>query len=300
MTDEVDHFDEEDMVRAFARISQSRRGSAIGLIDGSPLALVLSDSLNSSESGENTLEKAEYRLVVMGSSGSGKTAIVSQFLYDTFNDEYTKTVDDMYHGEFDVAGCELTLNIQDTGGDYVDDFPAMVGLSLSSADAVLLVFSVADVKSFENVSRLRELAISKNAKMPIVVVGNQTDLPREVQRGEAEAMVMFEWENGYIECSAKENTGIIEVFQEILHQAKSGFDFRMPIGRTPSPCTPPASMRRRKSLPQIPAFHRIKNGSVTGSRSGGASPSTNSPPSSVATTRRKSFATVKKRSCNTQ
>ena len=203
----------------------------------------------------------------------------------------------MYHGEFDVGGCELTLNVQDTGGSYVDDFPAMVGLSLSSADAVLLVYSVADSKSFEEVSRLRELALSKVAKMPIVVVGNQTDLPREVNRGEAEAMVMFDWENGYMECCAKHKVGIAEVFQELLNQAKSKFDFRTPLGSSPLPSTPPANMRRRKSLPQVPAFNRIKNCGDAGSRSGGSSPGTSSPPPLK---RRGSFATIKKQSCKTQ
>ena len=42
----------------------------------------------------------------------GKTAIVSQFLYDTFIGMYKETVDDMYHGEFDVGGCDLALKIQ--------------------------------------------------------------------------------------------------------------------------------------------------------------------------------------------
>ena len=42
----------------------------------------------------------------------GKTAIISQFLYDSFVGRYKETVDDMYQGEFDVAGYELTLNIQ--------------------------------------------------------------------------------------------------------------------------------------------------------------------------------------------
>ena len=42
----------------------------------------------------------------------GKTAIVSQFLYDTFIGMYQETVDDMYHGEFDVGGCDLALKIQ--------------------------------------------------------------------------------------------------------------------------------------------------------------------------------------------
>jgi hypothetical protein len=33
----------------------------------------------------------------------GKTAIISQFLYDSFICGYRETVDEMYHGEFEVG-----------------------------------------------------------------------------------------------------------------------------------------------------------------------------------------------------
>ena len=44
----------------------------------------------------------------------------------------------LIRAEFDMDGVSVALNIQDTGGSYVDDFPAMVELSLQSADAVIL------------------------------------------------------------------------------------------------------------------------------------------------------------------
>ena len=47
--------------------------------------------------------------------------------------------------------------MQDTGGSYCYEFPSMVGVSLFSADAVVLVFSLADQDSFEELVRLREL-----------------------------------------------------------------------------------------------------------------------------------------------
>jgi small GTP-binding protein len=200
-------------------------------------------------------------VVVLGSSMVGKTSIISQFLYDSFISGYKETVDEMYHGEFDVGGCELALNIQDTGGSYVDNFPAMVGVSLASADAVLLVFSVADLHSFEEVARLRDLVQSvKGEEIPIVVVGNKTDLPREITIEEVEATVMLDWENGYMECCAKDNININGVFKEILNQAKSRFDFSNPVGRVQGsfPSTP-LVMRRRQSLPQVPAFSRLLN-----------------------------------------
>jgi len=246
----------------------SRRSSIVSLLQRR-MSSRGQDSFDSCGSSGSEGGKVVYRVVVLGSSRVGKTAIISQFLYDSFISGYKETVDEMYHGEFDVGGCELTLNIQDTGGNYVDDFPAMVGVSLASADAVLLVYSVADLSSFEEVSRLRDLVQSvKGEDIPIVVVGNKTDLPREITKEEVEATVMFDWENGYMECCAKDNININAVFKELLNQAKSKFDFSNPVGRVQGslPGTP-LIMRRRQSLPQVPAFNRLIKADVSRSPS---------------------------------
>ena len=44
----------------------------------------------------------------------------------------------LFRAEFDIEGSQVAINIQDTGGNYVDDFPAMVEVSLQSADGVVL------------------------------------------------------------------------------------------------------------------------------------------------------------------
>ena len=62
------------------------------------------------------------------------------------------TVEEMYRGEFEVGSTKFTLDIEDTSGTFAWDFPAMVEVSLGHADAVLLVFSVGDRESFEQVS----------------------------------------------------------------------------------------------------------------------------------------------------
>jgi len=246
----------------------SRRSSIVSLLQRR-MSSRGQDSFDSCGSSVSEGGKVVYRVVVLGSSMVGKTSIISQFLYDSFISGYKETVDEMYHGEFDVGGCELTLNIQDTGGSYVDDFPAMVDVSLASADAVLLVYSVADLRTFEEVSRLRDLVHSvKGEDIPIVVVGNKTDLPREITKEEGEATVMLDWENGYMECCAKDNININAVFKEILNQAKSRFDFTNPVGRLhgSSPGTP-LVMRRRQSLPQVPTFNRLMKDLGTSSSS---------------------------------
>ena len=66
----------------------------------------------------------------------------------------------MYRGEFEVGSTKFTLDIEDTSGTFAWDFPAMVEVSLGHADAVLLVFSVGDRESFEQVrvSRAEEMS----------------------------------------------------------------------------------------------------------------------------------------------
>ena len=166
----------------------------------------------------------------------------------------------------------------------------MVGVSLASADAVLLVFSVADLHSFEEVSRLRDLVQSvKGEEIPIVIVGNKTDLPREITKEEVEATVMLDWENGYMECCAKDNININAIFKELLNQAKSRFDFSNPVGRVQGsfPITP-LVMRRRQSLPQVPAFDRLMKDDLIRSPSPGRKYLPNKRSSSVALGRRES------------
>ena len=112
--------------------------------------------------------------------------------------------------------------MKDTGGTYVDEFPAMLGVSLQSADGVILVYSVAESSSFKEVVRLRSLVQSyKGATVPIVVVGNKTDLPRGISKELVEARVKHNWEHGYVECCAKDDVNITAIFRELLIQAKS-------------------------------------------------------------------------------
>lgn len=211
----------------------------------------------------------------------GKTGIVSQFLYDSFISGYKETMDEMYHGEFDIKGIKLNLDIQDTGGGYVDEFPAMLKCSLASADAVLLVYSVDDIDSFDEVSRLRDLVhLQRGEEMPLVVVGNKTDLERQIPREEAEATVLCDWENGYVECCAKDNLNVTAVFRALLVQAKFSFQ------------SSPSVINRRQSLPQIPVFSRLQ------SREGSSGGLPNTSP--LAKRRASMAANGRRNSCKTQ
>lgn len=195
-------------------------------------------SLNSVN--ENTCYdiKGHYRLVVMGAARVGKSAIVHQFLYEMFPAEYIPTVEELYRGEYDVGNTGLVLDILDTSGSF--EFPAMRKLAVETGDAFILVYAINDEESFEEVGRLKEMLMDhKSGNAPIVVVGNKCDLEnqRVVQKELADTIVGIDWENRFVEASAKENINIVRIFQEILVMANFPYDLN------------PASQKRRTSLP---------------------------------------------------
>lgn len=62
---------------------------------------------------------------------------------------------------------------------------------------------------------------TRGPMVPIVVVGNKAELAERVVVKElAETVAVYDWECGYVECSAKENHNIVKVFKELLAQAK--------------------------------------------------------------------------------
>ena len=69
--------------------------------------------------------------------------------------------------------------------------------------------------------------MTHHLQIPIVVVANKNDLEPDpdIPRQSLEATVTFDWENGYVEASAKEKFNINKIFRELLQQAKSVHDF---------------------------------------------------------------------------
>ena len=111
--------------------------------------------------------KSTYRILVLGASQVGKTSIVRQFLYDQFSPVHTETMDDMYRGEFeDANGLTINFDIQDVGGGFVYEFPGMRNVSLASADAFLLVFSLDSAETWTEVEKLRDMVIE--AKVSVI------------------------------------------------------------------------------------------------------------------------------------
>ncbi|KAJ0180638.1 hypothetical protein K1T71_004042 [Dendrolimus kikuchii] len=198
-----------------------------------------------SSSGNLTNNAVRHKIVVLGAAKVGKSSLICQFLYGTFSTKYKRTIEEMHHGDFNVSGVRLTLDILDTSGAY--EFPAMRALSMQSADAFILVYDITDANSFTEVRTLRDQIheTKESTAVPIVVVGNKVDLAetgaRQVEFHTTESVVTVDWENGFVEASAKDNLNVSQIFKELLVQAKVKYNL-----------SPALRRRRRQSLPTGP------------------------------------------------
>ena len=59
---------------------------------------------------------AEYKFVVLGSGGVGKSALTIQFIQGNFVEKYDPTIEDSYRKQIEVDGKACMLDILDTAG----------------------------------------------------------------------------------------------------------------------------------------------------------------------------------------
>ncbi|XP_061593266.1 GTP-binding protein Di-Ras1-like [Cololabis saira] len=160
----------------------------------------------------------DYRVVVFGAGGVGKSSLVLRFVKGTFRDTYIPTVEDTYTQVISCDKSVCTLQITDTTGSH--QFPAMQRLSISKGHAFILVFSITSRQSLEELKPIYQeiLAIKGSVEaIPIMLAGNKSDetAQREVQAREGEAQAST-WKCGFMETSAKTNSNVTELFQQLL------------------------------------------------------------------------------------
>ncbi|GAV55659.1 hypothetical protein ZYGR_0AY00510 [Zygosaccharomyces rouxii] len=162
----------------------------------------------------------DYKLVVLGAGGVGKSCLTVQFVQGVYLDTYDPTIEDSYRKTIEIDNKVFDLEILDTAG--VAQFTAMRELYIKSGMGFLLVYSVTDRQSLEELLDLREqvLRIKDVNRVPMVLVGNKADLEDERAVSIEEGIeVSSKWGKvPFYETSALLRSNVDEVFVDLVRQ----------------------------------------------------------------------------------
>ncbi|RCK59091.1 Ras-related protein RSR1 [Candida viswanathii] len=162
----------------------------------------------------------DYKVVVLGAGGVGKSSITVQFVQGVYVESYDPTIEDSYRKQIEVDGRACDLEILDTAG--VAQFTAMRELYIKSGKGFLLVYSVTDENSLKELLALREqvLRIKDSDNVPMVLVGNKCDLEDDrVLSIEDGVKVSQDWGLvPFYETSAMYKTNVDEAFIDVVRQ----------------------------------------------------------------------------------
>jgi small GTP-binding protein len=182
------------------------------------------------------------RIVVVGSGGVGKSSLTLQFMYNDFVVEYEPTKADSYRKDLSIDGDHISLDIMDTAGQ--EEYVNVRDNYLRAGDGFLCVFSLTERDSFRATRDLREQILrvkSNQPDIPMILIGNKTDLTAQRQVSEEEALALaLDWNCKYMETSAKTRLNVENAFYDIARHVmkvkKSGD--RSGKKRTPAPQRP--------------------------------------------------------------
>ncbi|POY71285.1 putative Small monomeric GTPase [Rhodotorula taiwanensis] len=166
-------------------------------------------------------------VVVVGDGACGKTSLLNVYISGRFPQEYEPTIFENHCIDVVVDGTAIELALWDTAGQ--EDFDRLRSLSYADTNVVLLCFSVDQPASLDNVDTkwIEEIRrYCPGVKLALVALKcdlrgdlqTQQDLAqygeRPVSYEEGLAMARRIRASRYLECSAKYNRGVQEIFEE--------------------------------------------------------------------------------------
>ena len=166
-----------------------------------------------------------FKFVILGDHEVGKTSIIRRFVEKRFTNDYRATIGlNVLSHEFDFFGNQIGVTLYDIGAQkYFRRFRKNYYLG---AQAAFIVFDLANRRSFDNIkSWYEELKLfTPEENIPIVIVGNKTDLIKErkvfYQEGAKLANYLSQSEKikiSYIETSALTGSNVEDAFNLISY-----------------------------------------------------------------------------------
>jgi len=159
----------------------------------------------------------EYKLVVVGGGGVGKSALTIQLINHHFMDEYDPTIEDSYRKQVEIDTETCLLDILDTAGQ--EEFSAMRDQYMRTGQGFLMVYDITNRTSFDEITSFRSqiLRVKEDDHVPCVLVGNKCDLATQRVVTTTEGSDLSKSFNcPFLESSAKARINVEESFFQLV------------------------------------------------------------------------------------
>jgi len=163
----------------------------------------------------------EYKLVIVGGGGVGKSALTIQLIQNHFIDEYDPTIEDSYRKQVTIDEETCLLDILDTAGQ--EEYSAMRDQYMRTGQGFVLVYAITSRGTFDEIQTFRDqiLRVKDKDRVPMVLVGNKCDLEteRQVTTGEG-ADLAKSFGCQHYESSAKTRINVEESFFAVVREIR--------------------------------------------------------------------------------
>ena len=167
---------------------------------------------------KDEIEKEKNNVIKIIVFGKIITPLINSLIYSNPIGDYDPNIEDFYPYEMQIDGNSVKLNIYDSTGQ--DDFAALRTSYMRQGRCFVLVYSIDDKKSFQEISELyKEIFGTKGAtqNVPIVICGNNCDREdqRVVSKAEGESLAS-KLKCHFFETSPITNYQIHDAFESVV------------------------------------------------------------------------------------
>ncbi|KAI9496903.1 ras family-domain-containing protein [Zychaea mexicana] len=162
-----------------------------------------------------------FKLLLIGSSGVGKTCLLMRFADGKYPEQYASTIGvDFKEKTIHIADERVKLQIWDTAGQ--ERFRSIVSSYYKGAHGIFVVYDVTNHSTFDDVKLwLRDIEKHASDDVCKLLIGNKCDIleDREVTTAEGKELA-DSLGIPFLETSAKESANVSEAFLKMVGETQ--------------------------------------------------------------------------------